>query len=438
VNAGLLMESASAQARLIASQALLPANLLREQLEAIAKENPRLNAFVDVIATAAPSDSGRPSPLAGTTFAVKDNIDVRGLPSHSGLRALHAQACTEDAPVVTRLKAAGLVCLGKLNMHAMALGATNHNADFGNCYNPHRPTHTPGGSSGGSGAAVAAGLCGVALGTDTMGSVRVPASYCGVVGFKPGFDELPVDGVMPLCRLLDHVGVLARSVEDVIHAFAILSEHGQPAALHANGGRVFAFAANAAEMGADPEVVAAYEGGLEQLRRAGFELRPVQVPGNLLTRVRRAGLLLSEAELHNTLAPVLAHRRAEVPEDLLAMVDYAAARSATDLARSLTIAVQAGQWLTRTIAPFDGLLLPTTPQTAFPMDGPVPSNQADFTALANMSGAPAISLPLPVAAGRLPVGLQMIGRRGADFELLDAALRAEDALREPGASSDQA
>jgi aspartyl-tRNA(Asn)/glutamyl-tRNA(Gln) amidotransferase subunit A len=201
---------------------------------------------------------------------------------------------------------------------------------------------------------------------------------------------------------------------------------------------VFAFAANAAEMGAAPEVVAAYEGGLEQLRRAGFELRPVQVPGNLLTRVRRAGLLLSEAELHNTLAPVLAQRRAEVPEDLLAMVDYAAARSATDLARSLAIAVQAGQWLTRTIAPFGGLLLPTTPQTAFPMHGPVPSNQADFTALANMSGAPAISLPLPVAAGRLPVGLQMIGRRGADFELLDAALRAEAALRETGASSDQA
>jgi Asp-tRNA(Asn)/Glu-tRNA(Gln) amidotransferase A subunit family amidase len=145
--------------------------------------------------------------------------------------------------------------------------------------------------------------------------------------------------------------------------------------------------------------------------------------------VRRAGLLLSEAELHNTLALVLAQRRAEVPTDLLALVDYAAARSAPDLARALAIAVQAGQWLTRTIAPFDGLLMPTTPQTAFPMDGPVPSSQADFTALANMSGAPAISLPLPVASGELPIGLQMIGRRGADFALLDAALRTEAALR---------
>jgi aspartyl-tRNA(Asn)/glutamyl-tRNA(Gln) amidotransferase subunit A len=431
VNARLLMESASAQARLIASRALSPADLLREQMDAIAKENPRLNAYVEVVATPAPSGPSRPSPLAGSTFAVKDNIDVRGLSSHSGLRALHAQACTEDAPVVARLKAAGLVCLGKLNMHAMALGATNHNADFGNCYNPHRPTHTPGGSSGGSGAAVAAGLCGIALGTDTMGSVRVPASYCGVVGFKPGFDELPVDGVMPLCRLLDHVGVLARSVEDVIHAFDILSVHGRRASSHANGardGRVFAFA-NAAALGAEPEVVAAYEAGLDRLRRAGFDLRPVEVSADRLARARRAGLLLSEAELRNTLAPVLEQRRAEVPADLLAMVDYAAARSATDLARALAVAVQAGQWLTRTIAPFDGLLMPTTPQTAFPMDAPVPGNQADFTALANMSGAPAISLPLPVGSGQLPIGLQMIGRRGADFELLDAALRAEAALR---------
>jgi aspartyl-tRNA(Asn)/glutamyl-tRNA(Gln) amidotransferase subunit A len=118
-----------------------------------------------------------------------------------------------------------------------------------------------------------------------------------------------------------------------------------------------------------------------------------------------------------------------VPTDLLAMVDYAAARSATDLARALAVAVQAGQWLTRTIAPFDGLLMPTTPQTAFPMDAPVPGNQADFTALANMSGAPAISLPLPVGSGQLPIGLQIIGRRGADFELLDAASRTEAALR---------
>ena len=159
--------------------------MLRQQLAAIAAANPQLNAFVEVIASEPAAAHGlSASPLAGTCFAVKDNIDVRGVASHAGLRALHAQPAPRDASVVARLKAAGLQCVGKLNMHAVALGATNHNADFGNCYNPHRRTHTPGGSSGGSGAAVAAGLCAIALGTDTMGSVRIPASYCGVGGIQ--------------------------------------------------------------------------------------------------------------------------------------------------------------------------------------------------------------------------------------------------------------
>ncbi|NPC56956.1 amidase [Caenimonas soli] len=428
----LLLESASTQARLMATKKVLPSELLREQLSAIARLNPLINAFVQVL-TPEPAHSDAGSPLAGTAFAVKDNIDVAGLPSHSGLRALHAQPAQRDASVVARLKAAGLACLGKLNMHAVALGATNHNADFGNCYNPVRTTHTPGGSSGGSAAAVAAGLCGVALGTDTMGSVRVPASYCGVVGFKPGFDALPVDGVMPLSQLLDHVGILARSVEDVVHAFQAMTV--PRAGAHRTAGRVasnayeFAAPANLDQLGVDPEVRAAFEAGLARLREQGFTLHPVVIAHELFSPARRAGLLIGEAGLRNTLATVLEHRRDEMPADLLAMIDYAGTRSATDLARALATVVSAGQWLTRTIEPFDGLLLPTTPQTAFPMAGPVPHNQADLTAMANMSGAPAISLPLPVPAGELPIGLQLVGRRGQDLELLEAATRAETALR---------
>lgn len=427
----LLRLTASEQARRVASGELDAQRLLRLQREAIARDNPALNAYVHIID--APEVAKVVSPLAGSTFAVKDNIDVRGIPSHGGLRALHAQPAERHATVVARLEAAGLACLGKLNMHPMALGATNHNQDFGDCFNPVLRTHTPGGSSGGSGAAVAAGLCGIALGTDTMGSVRVPASYCGVVGFKPSFEALPTDGVMPLSSLLDHVGVLARGVEDVRHAYTILrlaeSVHAPAYALPADpAGFELAVPANLDELGADAEVVSAFEDALRCLAARGWRMRPVVVPAERLPQARRAGLLLSEAELAVTLAPVLAERRAEVPAGLLAMLDYGTSRSAVDVARALQRMVGLAQWVAATLDRVDALVLPTTPQTAFAMDAPVPANQADLTVLANVAGAPAISLPMPVRAGGLPAGLQAIGRRGHDVPLLHVAALLDECL----------
>lgn len=434
-----LLKSASEQARLVAAGAIGAEELLREQLAAIATVNPGLGAFVAVESQATPASAGSvASPLAGTTFAVKDNIDVRGLASHCGLRALHAEAAARDAIAVARLKAAGLVCLGKLNMHPMALGATNHNPDFGNCYNPRRITHTPGGSSGGSGAAVAAGLCAIALGTDTMGSVRIPAAYCGTVGFKPSFGIIPVAGVTPLCGLLDHVGILARSVEDVINAFLVVGDF--PAGSRAANATTrsptefeFAVPADLDALGLTLAVRAPFESALGRLRRRGVALHPLDLSDYPFTRARRAGLLLCEAELLEVLAEPLSARRAEIPPGLLAMLDFAAGRSAVDLARALAVVVDAGLWVERALLPFDALLLPTAAQTAFAMDGPVPPGQADLTAMANMSGGPAISLPLPVGPNDLPVGLQVMGRRGTDWVVLRTAEFLERELRDGAA-----
>lgn len=431
----LLSCSASEQARLIAGGKLSAAALLAQQLACIAARNPQVNAFVEVLPAPA-AETLAASPLAGTSFAVKDNIDVAGVPSHAGLRALHAPAAARDATVVARLRAAGLHCLGKLNMHAVALGASNHNADFGDCHNPRRPGHTPGGSSGGSGAAVAAGFCGIALGTDTMGSVRIPAAYCGVVGFKPSFEALPTDGLLPLSSLLDHIGILARSVEDVVHAFAIVRERDRNAGsvtataeTTAGVGFDLAMPDDLAAMGATDEVRAAFAAALPRLRAAGFRQHALDMAGYPFSATRRAGLLLCEAELNHTLSATLSAHRTEMPADLLSMLDFGRSRSAVDLARATAVVVGAGRWLTRTVAPFDGLLLPTAPQQAFAMDGPVPHHQADFTAMANMSGAPAISLPLPVGDGVLPIGLQLVGHRGRDDTLLRIAAAAEAALR---------
>ncbi len=423
----LLHAGACEQARAIARGELTANDLLQAQYDAIARDNPRINAFIALTPLPSSLANAGASPLAGSTFGAKDNFDVVGLPTAAGLRAL-SRAAPRDATVVASLRAAGLHALGKLNMHPMALGASNHNPDYGDCFHPQRAGHSAGGSSGGSAAAVAAGLCGIALGTDTMGSVRIPAGYCGVAGFKPSHETLSMDGVVPLSRLLDHVGLLARRVEDIAAALRIAAPHLPPAPPRNAPWRV-GVVRDAAEHGATAEVARAYEAALIALGgRRELDCTDVRMRGVDLGAVRRAGLLLCEAELHHRLAPVLARAPQAVPADLAAMMGYVARKSALDIGRALATVAEAGAVLDGLLRGVDALLLPTAPQTAFRMDEPVPANQADFTALANMNGAPAISLPLPVAHGALPVGLQAIGPRGHDHALLQFAQWLEQAL----------
>lgn len=424
----LILEGACEQARRIRRGDITPSELIAAQYAAVAERNPAVNA---VIALAEPPETqGTPadSALAGTSFGVKDNIDVAGMRTGAGLRRF-GHTAEHDAPVVARLRAAGLHCLGKLNMHAMALGASNHNADLGHCFNPWRSGHTPGGSSGGSAAAVAAGFCSIALGSDTMGSVRIPAAYCGVVGFKPSHETLGLEGVTPLCRLLDHVGFLARRVEDVVAAMAITAPQLRPAGQVTRPWRI-GVVRDAAEHGATAEVMAAYTQALSELT-GHREVQWVEVglSGLRLDAIRRAGLLLCEAELHPLIAPMLNEEPAVLPADLVAMMRYIERKSALDLGQSVARIAQAAEALESLTANVDALVLPSAPQTAFAMDGPIPANQADFTAPANASGAPAISLPIRVAPGALPVGLQVIGHRGHDLALLQIAAWLEQSLR---------
>ena len=422
----LLLASASDQARAVADGRISAAALLQLQLDAIDRLQPALNAFIARPASPVPGQGH--SALAGSSFAAKDNFDVAGLPSASGLRAL-SQLPPRDATVVARLRAAGLACLGKLNMHPMALGANNHNPDYGDCFNPVGAGLTPGGSSGGSGAAVAAGLCGVALGSDTMGSVRIPAAYCGVVGFKPSHETLGLDGVDPLCRLLDHAGLLARSVEDITAALCIVAPHLGPVAPPGAGRWRIGVVQDLPALGASEAVCSAFDAAVAQLQQAlPLDIVPLRLDAMDLGASRRAGLLLCEAELHHRLAPLLRERPEALPADLLAMMRYIERKSALDLGRAVAQVARTGEQLDMLAQGLDAVLLPTAPQVAFAMGDPAPANQADFTAMANMNGAPAISLPLPVPAGALPVGLQAVGRRGHDLALLQLAALLEQAL----------
>lgn len=429
--------SATAQAAQIRAGQLDSQQLLQAQAARVAAWNPRVRAVLTQEGLPAPAADGHhpPSPLAGVSFGVKDNIDVVGTRSFSALAAWPAPESARHASVVARLIDAGLVCNARLNMHAMALGATNQNADFGDAHNPVRLGHVPGGSSGGSAAAVAAGFCSLALGTDTMGSVRIPAAYCGLVGFKPSYDALELDGVFPLYRPLDHVGLIARSVEDVRLAFGIAArprlqgpgDGALPARLRV------ARPIDLGALGLTPPVRQALEAALAALeaRAPWIDWVPLDLEAQSFSLARRAGLLLTEAALLPHLAPLLAQAPERLPEDLRAMMRYIDGRSAADIGRAGETVSRMGSHLTDWMAPVDALLLPTTPHTSFPVGDPAPASQADFSAPANMNGAPAISLPIPVAADALPVGMQVVGHRGADLALLALAGRIEALLASP-------
>ncbi|MFW5834779.1 MAG: amidase, partial [Pseudomonadota bacterium] len=375
--------------------------------------NPSLGAFVAL------ADEIGPGPL----LAVKDNIDVRGFATAAGIGALRHRRATADAPVVARWKAAGGAIVGKTNLHEGALGVTTDNPAFGRCLNPAVPGAVPGGSSGGSAAAVAAGLVRYALGTDTMGSVRIPASYCGIVGFKPGFDVLPTEGVVPLSWSLDHIGILAASVADAAFAFARL---GGDAASPAPATPRLAVPRQLHAAALQPDVARAFEAALEALRRSGAELREIDLGFWSPARLRKAGLIVTEVEGAVVHATLLDDPASELSAEFRGLLDYGRHLSAPRYAEALRHLREVGRAADAALHEVDALVLPTAPQTAFAFDGPTPVDVSELTALANAGGLPALSLPIPRQPK--PVGLQLVARRGADAALLGLAARLEAIL----------
>lgn len=208
-----------------------PSDVAEQALARQAKLEPALNAFANPMpdevraqakqATAELAAGQDLGPLHGIPVAIKDLIDVAGMPTGYGSKVHPPRMATQDAALVARLRAAGAVIFGKTNLLEYAYGIAH--PEIGQTNNPHDPSRTAGGSSGGSAAAVAAGIVPLAIGTDTGGSIRIPAAYCGIVGLKPTYGLVPLDGVFPLSWSLDHAGPLARSVEDAVIALACLA-----------------------------------------------------------------------------------------------------------------------------------------------------------------------------------------------------------------------
>jgi aspartyl-tRNA(Asn)/glutamyl-tRNA(Gln) amidotransferase subunit A len=405
---------------------LTPSALTDELLSRIAELNPKVNAFIEVFEKEARAEAeqatrelrGRRArgALHGIPVAVKDLIDVAGHVTTSGAhKGFHPPPAREDAEVVQRLRAAGAVILGKTALHEWALGVTSNNAHFGPTRNPHDPSRIPGGSSGGSAAALAAGLCPLALGSDTGGSIRIPSALCGTVGLKPTYGRVSVKGVQPLSNSLDHVGPMANSVDDAFLLLEAISDFKHDEAPRPR----ILLPKNYFFEEVDSEVA-------RLVREAAARLGPMtegELPGAKAAWEANTVILLSDAaaehekrlkEHSEWFGPGLADR---FKGGLTYRgVDYARAR---DVQREWT------NVLTRLLGNDGVLVAPGTPVPATEIGdregAPIARIMTRCTSPFNLAGLPVLSVPVG-KIGRLPVGMQLVAGPGRE-SLLGVAAR---------------
>ena len=409
---------------------LTPRTVVEHYLARIDAYDPTLRAYTHVDrerVLAAADESGRrlaagaPAPLEGVPIAVKANIDVEGLPTHAGVASRRNAVAGKDAEVVTRLRTAGAIILGNLNMHEAALGATTDNEAYGVAMNPHRIGHTPGGSSGGSGAAVTAGLCVAALGTDTLGSIRIPAAYNGIYGLKPTHGLVPADGVVALAARLDTVGPLARSIADLRAVMSGMAPLGAAEAV-AKVARLAVVDGHEVE----PAVHRGYQLAADLLEGLGLKLQRYATPDIDLSKTRVAGYVEAAREVRVHF-PEIEHEPDSFSERLRRHLGFAAAFDDDAVTQGRAVLDAAANRLHAVLLDAEAILMPTTPEAAF-AHGDAPITQADFTGLANFAGLPALSIPAGWTDDGLPVGVQIVGRAGAEAALLDLGARLDKAL----------
>jgi aspartyl-tRNA(Asn)/glutamyl-tRNA(Gln) amidotransferase subunit A len=436
---------------------LSPVEVTCAFLDRIESQNRSLNAFVTIMgeeamaaARAAEAAKEPCGPLHGVPLALKDLIDVAGHRTTAGSRLLAANVAQQDATVVTRLKGAGAIIIGKTATHEFAFGSTSDSPFHGPVRNPWNLEMIPAGSSGGSGAAVAAGLVPIAMGSDTGGSIRMPASHCGVVGLKPTYGRVSKAGVIPLSWSLDHVGPLAASVADAATVLGIIAG-ADPLDQAALPVPVGAYAAAAASPGdlkgvriglpvawldgpIDAEVRACFDRAVERLRDLGAQIEPVELPPvDVMAFVNR---LITFGEVGAYHAPFLKERAADYAPDVRLRMELGQFISARDYLVGQRLRAELARQMHQVMAQVDALVTPVMPippsrigQAMWEYgDGqrePVVEAMIRFCAPISVTGQPAFSLPAGFTANGLPVGLQLIGRVFEEAALIRIAAAFE-------------
>ena len=422
--------------------------LVAQSLRQIERLDSKLNAFITVTGEGALREADERDqelasgidrgPLHGIPIAHKDLLRTKGVRTTAGSRIYADYVPQRDAAIVTRLHEAGAVSLGKTGLHELAYGITSNNPHFGAIHNPWDLARIPGGSSGGSAVAVAAGMVPFTTGTDTGGSIRVPASFCGIVGLKPTFGRVNIRGVLPLGFSQDHVGPLTRTVRDAAIAFQAMVDdptgYVPPANLTLSGLRI-GWPKNFFMDQVDPQIEVAVRAAFETAAAIEGRIVEIEMPDMNALRAAAATCLLVEAV--TVVRPYL-DRRADFGADVLAMLDQGKAIAAIDYIEAQRTRHRIGRQFARLFEQVDCIFTPTTPitaskigQTSVEIRGgkeEVRSAATRFTRVMNALGLPAISIPCGFSRSGLPIGLQIIAAARQDDLLLRVAAAMEDAM----------
>jgi len=439
--------------RRIAKREISSLELTRAQLERIRAWDGKINAFITLTEAAALQAAREAqseiqveaprSPLHGVPLALKDLFETQGVRTTAGSKFFRDYIPPSDGAVVAALRSTGTVLLGKLNMHEIALGVTNVNPHYGACRNPWNLERISGGSSGGSAAALAAEFCAGALGSDTGGSIRIPASLCGVVGLKPTYGRISLRGVIPLSWNLDHAGPMARRVEDVAALLQVTASYDpqdpysvrvpvddylEGIELGVEGWRI-ALASDEFFSQADSQVLHLVQTAADLLEQLGAHVETREVPQGYQAAKANGLMVISDAAAYHRQR--LEERPQDFGEDVLRRLRNGAAYSAGEYILARRTQSNLRRQYESFFEQVDVLLTPTTPVTAPPIEGPDAVEQAGrltrFTAPFNLTGLPAISLPCGFTQNGMPVGLQMIAAPWAERKLLRAAFAYQQA-----------
>ncbi len=446
---------------LLARKKLSPVELAEMYLARIARLDGRLNAFRTVTPERALADARTAErelfhrrsrgPLHGIPIALKDNIETRGILTTAGSAILRDFVPAEDATVARKLRRAGAVLLGKTNLHEFAYGVTCENPHYGATHNPWSTDRISGGSSGGSAVAIAAGLCAGAVGTDTGGSIRIPAALCGVVGLKPTFGRVSVHGVVPLASSFDHVGPLARCVADaalLLEAIAgrDLRDPSSVARPQLDLNPMTVGRMKKLRLGRprdyfwtqlDPEVRHLTEAAVAWITKHVASVEETSLP--LLESSREASTIVALVEARRTheKAGLFPARASEYGEDVRSRLERGSNVRAVEYLAALETLARSKAEVAAALEKVDAIVAPTTPIAAPPI-GSEQVREGDFEETvrdalvrlnrpANFTGLPAISIPCGFTRDGLPVGLQIIGRAFDEATILGIAQHYEQA-----------